>query len=94
MAEPIFEAGSVVLEGQKKDGLHTVALTDQSLMVEGKRGMKKYPLTQISGYRVTGLQKTKVCVQVNSEDDLDLVFGGLSGKKHAKEFVEALKSVI
>ena len=94
VAESIFEAGSVVLEGQKKDGLHTVTLTADALSVDGKRGMKKYPLSRVSGYQVTGLSKTKVMIQIASEDDLELAFGGLSGKKHAKEFVEALKRVL
>ncbi len=91
----LFEASSIVFPNDKRAGTMTLQLTDDALKIDGKHGIKKYPLDRVNGYKQPGLlNKTKVTIDLSSEDDLEIQFGGLRGKQNAQAFVQALRSAM
>ena len=91
-----FEASKVMLTNELKLGLGTLTLDESGRSFHTKSSSKKYRLDRISGisHQSRGRMKNKVQIEISSEDDLEITFGGLKGNKNAIAFKECLLGLI
>jgi len=91
----MFEANKVLLPDEKSQGLGTLTLGPNGLILKMKTTMKRYELSRISGVsQKRGYGNNKVSVELSNESDLRVQFGGMKGKKNADEFTSVLMGLL